>query len=73
MPKRALVVGVTGQDGAFLAKLLAGKGYEVMGTSRDAQVARLDNLQKLGVLSSVRVESMNPTDFRSTMEVLTRF
>jgi GDP-D-mannose dehydratase len=36
--KRALIVGVTGQDGAYLAKLLLEKGYDVTGTSRDAQV-----------------------------------
>ena len=38
---RALVCGVSGQDGAYLARLLLDKGYEVAGTSRDAQVASL--------------------------------
>src|SRR3978361_578138 len=34
MPKRALITGVTGQDGAILAELLLGKGYEVHGVKR---------------------------------------
>lgn len=32
----ALICGVSGQDGAYLAKLLVDKGYGVVGTSRDA-------------------------------------
>jgi GDP-D-mannose dehydratase len=35
--RHALICGVTGQDGAYLARLLLGKGYEVTGTSRDAK------------------------------------
>src|SRR3978361_1897775 len=34
MPKKALITGVTGQDGALLAELLLGKGYEVHGVKR---------------------------------------
>lgn len=71
--KRALIVGVSGQDGAYLAKLLLGKGYEVVGTSRDAQVARFDNLAKLGIRERVTLESMSPTDFRSAFEVLSKW
>ena len=39
---RALICGISDQDGAYLAKLLLEHGYEVIGTSRDAQVARFD-------------------------------
>ena len=42
--KRALITGISGQDGAYLAKYLLGLGYEVWGTSRDAQVASFRNL-----------------------------
>ena len=41
--KVALIVGITGQDGAYLAKLLLSKNYEVFGTSRDADF-KIDNL-----------------------------
>ncbi|MGA1134357.1 MAG: GDP-mannose 4,6-dehydratase, partial [Prochlorotrichaceae cyanobacterium] len=35
----ALVCGVSGQDGAYLARLLLEKGYQVYGTSRDSQMS----------------------------------
>ena len=70
--KRALICGVSGQDGAYLAKLLLDKGYQVWGTSRDAQVASLDNLKTLGILGNVTPLSMAQTDFRSVLNSLTR-
>jgi GDP-D-mannose dehydratase len=42
--KKALICGVSGQDGAYLAKLLLDRGYEVCGTSRDAQMSGFGNL-----------------------------
>jgi GDPmannose 4,6-dehydratase len=47
MPKRALITGITGQDGAYLAEFLLGKGYEVHGIKRRASMfntARIDHL-----------------------------
>ncbi|MHB1300886.1 MAG: GDP-mannose 4,6-dehydratase [Burkholderiales bacterium] len=49
MKKVALITGVTGQDGAYLAELLLGKGYEVHGIRRRASLfntARIDHLHK---------------------------
>ena len=46
---RALICGVSGQDGAYLAQLLLQKGYEVFGASRDAQMASFSNLKSLGI------------------------
>jgi len=70
MAKKALVCGVSGQDGPYLARLLLDKGYEVWGTSRDAQMASFENLRRLGIRSEVHVESMSPIDFRSVLQVL---
>src|SRR3712207_3819009 len=42
--KRALVTGITGQDGSYLAELLLGKGYEVHGIVRRASSANTDRL-----------------------------
>ena len=70
---RALICGISGQDGAYLAQLLLEHGYEVIGTSRDAQVARFDNLAQLGVLDRVKLESMSPVEFRSVFEVLRKW
>lgn len=53
--KRAFICGVSGQDGAYLAKLLLEKGYEVYGSSRDAQMSSFENLARLGVLQKVRL------------------
>ena len=69
--KRALVCGISGQDGSLLARLLVDKGYEVVGTSRDAEMSRFDNLARLGVRERVKVRSMTLNDFRSVLQVLT--
>ncbi len=68
--KRALIVGVSGQDGAYLAELLLGKGYEVHGTSRDAHAASFGNLERLGIRERVRATSMSLNDFRSVLQAL---
>jgi GDPmannose 4,6-dehydratase len=70
MAKRALICGISGQDGAYLARLLLAKGYHVTGTSRDAQVASFANLTRLGIRERVELKSMVLTDFRSTLQTL---
>ncbi|MDZ7891009.1 MAG: GDP-mannose 4,6-dehydratase [Rhodoferax sp.] len=62
-----MICGVGGQDGAYLSRLLLGKGYRVFGTSRDAQGGSFANLQRLGVHSRVNLLSMAPEDFRSVL------
>ena len=68
--KKALICGVSGQDGSYLAKFLIAKGYQVFGTSRDAQTATFSNLKKLDMLDSVKTCSMALNDFRSVLHVL---
>jgi GDPmannose 4,6-dehydratase len=65
MNKIALICGVSGQDGGYLAQLLLSKGYTVWGTSRDAQGTVFSNLRSLGILEQVKLLSMVPEDFRS--------
>jgi GDPmannose 4,6-dehydratase len=67
---RALICGVSGQDGAYLADLLLKKGYVVYGTSRDAQMSSFANLARLGIRDDVKVESMAVNDFRSVLQVI---
>ncbi|CAN5190104.1 GDP-mannose 4,6-dehydratase [soil metagenome] len=68
--KKALVCGVSGQDGAYLSKLLVDKGYEVVGVSRDAEMSRFEHLSRLGVRDSMTFRSMTLNDFRSVLQVL---
>jgi GDPmannose 4,6-dehydratase len=68
--KTALITGITGQDGCYLARQLLGLGYRVIGTSRDAESARSGNLRRLGIADDVELRSMNPTDFSSVLQVI---
>lgn len=68
--RTALICGVSGQDGSYLAQLLLQKGYTVFGTSRDAQGSSFTNLKKLGIESQVSYISMVPEDFRSVLVAL---
>ena len=70
--KRAMICGVSGQDGAYLAQLLLELGYEVTGTSRDAQISSFNNLVKLGIRDRISLESMALNDFRSVLQAITR-
>ncbi|HLH12835.1 MAG TPA: GDP-mannose 4,6-dehydratase [Methylovirgula sp.] len=67
---RALICGISGQDGAYLAHFLLSKGYEVIGTSRDAEVSRFENLFALAIRERVTLRSMTLSDFRSVLQVL---
>jgi GDPmannose 4,6-dehydratase len=68
--KKALICGISGQDGTYLAQLLLKKGYRIYGTSRDAQVTNFHNLQHLGIREHIVLESMALNDFRSVLQVL---
>ncbi|HXW74453.1 MAG TPA: GDP-mannose 4,6-dehydratase [Steroidobacteraceae bacterium] len=70
--KSALICGVSGQDGAYLAQLLLNKGYRVAGTSRDAQVTSFNNLVRLGIRDRLQLLSMAGTDFRSVLNVVAK-
>jgi GDPmannose 4,6-dehydratase len=70
--KRALICGITGQDGSLMAELLLSKGYEVWGTSRDIEAANLKNLISLKIKDRVTLRSMVPSDFRSILTVLSQ-
>jgi GDPmannose 4,6-dehydratase len=68
--KKSIIIGISGQDGAYLAQLLLSKGYEVYGTSRDADLTSFDNLRKLNILQQVKLFSMSLIDFRSVMQTI---
>ncbi len=71
--KKALICGVSGQDGAYLAKLLLENDYIICGTSRDAQMSTFRSLTYLGIREQLQLESMSLVDFRSVLQVLKKF
>ncbi|ESY94436.1 GDP-mannose 4,6-dehydratase [Mesorhizobium sp. LNHC229A00] len=64
MTKKALITGITGQDGAYLAELLLAKGYEVHGLARRSSTADVNTtrLKWLGIKKDVQVVDGNLTD-----------
>jgi GDPmannose 4,6-dehydratase len=70
MEKKALIIGISGQDGAYLAQLLLNEGYVVHGTSRDAELSSFGTLKLLNVFDKVHLHSMSSIDFRSVMQVI---
>jgi len=70
---KAIICGISGQDGGYLAKFLLDKGYEVLGTSRDASTSDFKNLEYLGIREQVSITSMNLYDFGSVMDIVRSF
>ena len=66
----ALIVGISGQDGAYLAKLLLSKGYIVFGSTRDSSICDTSNLSKLKILDDISLVSLAPNDFRSVIKTI---
>lgn len=72
MNKRALICGISGQDGTYLARLLLERGYEVWGSSRDAEQTSFRNARQLGIYDSLRLVSLSLRDVGSTIGMLQR-
>ena len=70
--KKALICGVSGQDGSYLAQYLLERDYIVYGASRDAQISPFNNLKKLGIKDKVNLISLNTNDFINTLECINK-
>jgi len=68
--KRALITGITGQDGAYLAKFLLDKGYEVYGTYRRLSTPNFWRLQYLNIFEKVNLIPADLLDSASLLEAL---
>lgn len=66
----ALIVGVSGQTGSYLARRLLEQGNLVVGTTRDTDRKNLWRLERLGLLSEVSIEFMSPGEFGSVYSIL---
>jgi GDPmannose 4,6-dehydratase len=73
MTKRALITGITGQDGAYLAQLLLRKGYEVHGVvRRSSHLGVADHrLRWLGIAQTVILHDSNLSDLSSLIRIVT--
>ena len=70
MTKRALITGITGQDGAYLAKLLLSKGYQVFGAIRQAGVVNISRLNEIGITENVELIPLDLLNLNSITRVL---
>jgi len=70
MTKSALITGITGQDGAYLARLLLGKGYRVHGVLARRSTDTLWRLRHLGVLDDVNLFDGDITDLSSMIRIV---
>jgi len=68
--KSALITGVTGQDGAYLAKFLLKKGYNVFGTFRRTSTPNFWRLSSLGIENNINYISADLIDTPSLMEAI---
>lgn len=70
--KKAIITGITGQDGAYLAELLLGKGYEVYGTFRRTSSVNFWRIEELGIQNHPRLHLVeyDLTDLSSSIRLL---
>lgn len=73
MTKKALIIGITGQDGSYLAQHLLSNGYIVIGSSRDVMASSFNNLNALGIRDQVQLISVSINDFRSVFNAIQIF
>jgi GDPmannose 4,6-dehydratase len=73
LTKTALITGITGQDGAYLARLLVGKGYRVVGLTPRRGSDTLWRLRELEVLPRIEVAYGDVTDMGSVLGIIARF
>jgi GDPmannose 4,6-dehydratase len=70
--KKALITGITGQDGAYLAELLLAKGYQVTGTFRRSSSVNFWRIEELGIARhpNLRLVEYDLTDASSTLRLI---
>ncbi|WP_227288037.1 GDP-mannose 4,6-dehydratase [Boseongicola sp. H5] len=68
--KKAFITGITGQDGAYLAKLLLDKGYEVHGGARWISHEQKSRLARLGVADAVHMHEFDLSDMNNIFRTL---
>jgi GDPmannose 4,6-dehydratase len=70
--KKAIITGITGQDGAYLAELLLGKGYQVFGSFRRTSSVNFWRIEELGIDKhpNLNLVEYDLTDLSSSVRLL---
>jgi GDPmannose 4,6-dehydratase len=68
--KKALITGISGQDGPYLAKLLLEKNYEVIGTVRSYRYSNTKNLKYLGIEKDIIIEELDLLDMANVIRII---
>ena len=70
MSKSALIIGVTGQDGSYLAYKLLRKGYRILGTSRNKIININSGLFKLNIIDDIEFYEIEPSNFEEIFNLI---
>lgn len=73
MTKTAIITGITGQDGAYLSKLLLEKGYQVVGLLRPDAEESMFGLNYLGIKDRVKLEKCGLLDPKGLTRIITKY
>lgn len=73
MTKRAIISGITGQDGCYLAQLLLNKGYEVIGLSRSLNQLNNTGLKYLEIRDKITLVNCDLLDVNQIFDLLTKY
>lgn len=68
--KRALITGITGQDGSYLAEFLLEKGYEVHGITRRASISNTSRIDHLIENNSITLHDGDLSDSSSLIRII---
>ena len=71
--KKAIITGINGQDGSYLAELLIEKGYEVIGTLKRNSVAENQTFRLDNVFGEIKLEYADLTDMASLVRIITKY
>ena len=71
--KKALILGITGQDGAYLTNFLLKKGYKVEGITRNFSKKNLYRLEKLNLLDKINLKKLNNKDIKKLSSLISYF
>jgi len=70
MSKTAIITGISGQDGSYLAALLLEKGYKVYGLTRSGNASNLSGLQYLNIMDAVEILEVDLLDFAQVISII---